>query len=59
MFMILLPFVLFYFIFLELLDSLYLIIGCPPNTIPFYIIYYLYFRKTLIFFIIIYYGMYK
>jgi hypothetical protein len=48
---------LFYFILcyvLGALGSLYLIIGCPLNTILFCILYYFYFRKTLIFFIIIY-----
>jgi hypothetical protein len=56
--MISLPFVLFYFI-LELLGSMYLIIGCPPSTILFCIIYYFHFRKTLIFFINMYCGMYE
>jgi hypothetical protein len=50
-------FILFYFC--RVLESLYLIIGCPHGIIMFYIIYYFYFRKTLMFLILIYLGMYK
>jgi hypothetical protein len=56
--MISLSFILFYFVFLESLNSLYLSIGCSPSTnlVVLYLIFY--FRKSLIFFII-YCGMYK